>query len=91
MLLDAVADKKIPAADLTAYDVRQIRSARIMRIGFEHNLRATGKIVVEGDTLRVLGDTERTFPRRDIMAFNSSSFSGFSAARLVLSEKSSAT
>ena len=52
-------------------DVKQIRSARIMRVGFEHNQRATGKIIVEGDTLRVLGATERLFKRAEIMTIAS--------------------
>ena len=54
-------------------DVKQIRSARIMRVGFEHNQRATGKIIVEGDTLRVLGATERLFKRAEIMTIASGS------------------
>jgi hypothetical protein len=48
-------------------DVREVRSAGTMQVGFGRTLMAVGQIYIDGDTLRVLGDKELEFPRSQIV------------------------
>ncbi len=51
--------------------VKQVRSAQVMEIGFLHNISAIGKLWVEGDTVRVIGDEVREFRRSQILTITS--------------------
>ena len=48
-------------------DVKQVRSAQTMHIGFLHDLTATGKLFVDGDTVRVIGADEEQFDRSELL------------------------
>jgi len=48
-------------------DVKEVRSAGIMQIGFEHDVVASGQLLIEGDTVRVMGEEDQTFPRSDLI------------------------
>ena len=49
-------------------DVRQIRTVGTMQLGFTHNVVAIGKLLLEGDTVRVLGEEgEQQFKRSDLI------------------------
>jgi putative salt-induced outer membrane protein YdiY len=44
-------------------DIEQIRSAGMVQVAFENEIIATGKLLVEGDTVRVIGDQDETYAR----------------------------
>lgn len=49
-------------------DVRQIRSVGVMQIGFLHNVVAIGQLIVNGDTVLVIGaEGEREFQRSELI------------------------
>lgn len=48
-------------------DVKEVRSAGIMQVGFEHSVVASGQLLIEGDTVRVMGEEDQTFPRSDLL------------------------
>ena len=48
-------------------DVRQVRSAQTMHVGFLHGRTATGKLFVDGDTVRVIGADEEQFDRSELL------------------------
>ena len=48
-------------------DIIQIRSGGIMRVMFLGQITATGKLLVEGDKVRILGDEEQVFDRADVV------------------------
>ena len=39
-------------------DIQQIRSAQVVQVAFEKDVIATGKLLVEGDAVRVMGDQD---------------------------------
>jgi len=48
--------------------VQQVRTAGVMQIGLLHGVAAIGKLVIDGDTVRVIGDDgEQTFARADVI------------------------
>jgi hypothetical protein len=49
-------------------DVQEIRSKGIMVVGFTEGRTATGRLFLDGDTLRVMGDEDRTFPKADVLS-----------------------
>lgn len=48
-------------------DVKEVRSAGIMQIGFERAVVASGQLLIEGDTVRVMGEEDQTFPRSNVL------------------------
>ena len=49
-------------------DILQVRTARIVQVRFKDQRAATGRLVVEDKTVRVLGDTEQQFDRAAILS-----------------------
>jgi len=49
-------------------DIAQIRSARIVQVAFENDTVATGKLLVDGDSVRVLGEADRTSSKADVLS-----------------------
>lgn len=49
-------------------DVREIRSAGTMQVGFENDVIAVGKIFVDEETVRIMGAEDRRFPRSDVLS-----------------------
>ena len=48
-------------------DIKEIRSAGTMQIGFLHDVIATGQLLVEGDTVRVMGEEDQSYRRSDLL------------------------
>ena len=48
-------------------DIQEIRSGGTMQIGFADDVITTGKLLVQGDTVRVMGAEDRSFPRTEIL------------------------
>lgn len=48
-------------------DVKQVRTARIMQVRFLGNIDVRGKLFIEGDTVRLIGDQEQEFQRSHIV------------------------
>ncbi|MGD8440980.1 MAG: DUF481 domain-containing protein [Holophagae bacterium] len=49
-------------------DIKELRSSRVVQVGFEDREPAVGRLIVEGDTARVIGESgEVEFPRSDIL------------------------
>lgn len=49
-------------------DVRELRSAGVMQIGFEDGSVVVGQVLIDEETVRVLGDEERQFPRTGVLS-----------------------
>ncbi|MCP4901823.1 MAG: DUF481 domain-containing protein [bacterium] len=49
-------------------DIKQLRSAGRMRVAFEDGDIERGQILVDGQTIRFLGDEERQMPRSEILS-----------------------
>jgi putative salt-induced outer membrane protein YdiY len=49
-------------------DIEQIRSARIVQVAFENDTIETGKILVEGDMVRVIGERDRTSSKSEVLS-----------------------
>jgi len=50
-------------------DVRQVRTARVVQVRFrDREAAVTGKLLVDGDSVRVLGDTDQSFTRGTLMS-----------------------
>jgi putative salt-induced outer membrane protein YdiY len=50
-------------------DIKELRSARVVQVGFEDREPAIGHLVIDGDTARVIGDTgEVDFDRDEILS-----------------------
>jgi hypothetical protein len=47
-------------------DVRQVRTARVVQVGFRGRITAVGQLLVEGKTVRVLGEEELRFDRSEL-------------------------
>jgi len=52
-------------------DVRLVRTARIVRVRFLRQPPVTGRLFVDGDVVRVVGDEERQFDRADLLTIAS--------------------
>ena len=48
-------------------DIQEIRSGGTMQIGFLKDVVATGKLFVDGDIVRVMGEEDQSFPRSDLL------------------------
>jgi len=48
-------------------DIKEIRSAGTMQIGFLHDVIATGQLLVEGNTVRVMGEEDQSYSRSDLL------------------------
>lgn len=49
-------------------DVKQVRTARIMQVRFLGNIDLKGKLFIEGDKVRLIGEQEQEFPRSRIVS-----------------------
>lgn len=50
-------------------DVRQVRTARIVQVRFRDRAEpVTGRLLVDGDSVRVVGDTEQSFTRTTLLS-----------------------
>lgn len=49
-------------------DIQQIRSARIVQVAFDNDVIATGKLLLEGDEVRILGEDEYSSTRDLILS-----------------------
>jgi len=58
---------KLDELTLDWSDIQQIRSAGTMQIGFENDVIATGKLFLEGKTVRVMGEEDQSFQRSDLL------------------------
>jgi hypothetical protein len=54
-------------------DIREIRSAQTVRVAFEDDVIATGKLLVEGDSIRVMGEKEYVSTRSLILSITAGS------------------
>lgn len=61
--------KKLGRLVLDWADVSQVRSMRIVQALFKDDREAVGKIVVEGGSVRVIGDEEGQFERSQLLRF----------------------
>jgi hypothetical protein len=48
-------------------DIKEVRSAGTMQIGFLDGVVATGQLLIEGDTIRVMGEQDQNFARADLL------------------------
>jgi len=48
-------------------DIKEIRTGGTMQIGLVDDVITTGKLLVQGDTVRVMGAEDRSFPRTEIL------------------------
>jgi hypothetical protein len=48
-------------------DIKEIRSAGTMQIGFQHDVVATGQLLIEGNTVRVMGEEDQSYSRSDLL------------------------
>ena len=48
-------------------DIKEIRSAGTMQIGFQNDVVATGQLLVEGNTVRVMGEEDQSYSRSDLL------------------------
>ena len=48
-------------------DIKEVRSAGTMQLGFLDDVVATGQLLVEGDSIRVMGAEDQTFARADLL------------------------
>ena len=48
-------------------DIKEIRSAGTMQIGFQNDVVATGQLLVEGDAVRVMGEEDQSYSRSDLL------------------------
>jgi len=48
-------------------DIQEVRSGGTMQLGFVDDVVATGKLLVQGDTVRVMGAEDRSFSRTEIL------------------------
>ena len=49
-------------------DIQQVRSAQIMQVAFLDDTIATGKLLVEGDTVRVMGEQDYEYERLQVLS-----------------------
>lgn len=49
-------------------DIKQVRSAQIMQVRFLGEITATGKLHIEGDKVRVIGEQVREFERSQVLS-----------------------
>ncbi len=49
-------------------DIQEIRSARIVQVAFENGVIAVGKLLVEGDTVRVMGEEDYESTRSVVLS-----------------------
>ena len=50
-------------------DIRQVRTARVVQVRFsDREEPVTGRLLVDGDSVRVLGDTDQSFTRGTLMS-----------------------
>ena len=50
-------------------DIQQVRTGRIVQVRFsDREEPVTGRLIVDGDSVRVLGDTDQSFPRSALMS-----------------------
>ena len=49
-------------------DIRTLHSSQIIRVGFVGKLSATGKLILEGDRIIVIGEETREFARADVLS-----------------------
>jgi putative salt-induced outer membrane protein YdiY len=49
-------------------DVRQVRSAQVMQVAFLDDTILTGNLIVEGDTIRVVGEQDDTRERSQVLS-----------------------
>jgi hypothetical protein len=54
-------------------DIREIRSAQTVRVAFEDDVIATGKLLVEGDSIRVIGEKEYVSTRSLVLSITAGS------------------
>ncbi len=57
---------KLDILTLDWEDVKEVRSARRVQVWFRDGRRAAGKILVRGDTVRIIGDQDQEFQRSGI-------------------------
>jgi len=48
-------------------DVQQLRTPRTMRVGFLRGVTAVGKLFIDGETIRVMGDEDQEFKRSELI------------------------
>jgi hypothetical protein len=49
-------------------DIKEIRSAQVVQVAFDGNVISVGKLLVEGDSVRILGEHERTLERSQVLS-----------------------
>ena len=49
-------------------DVQEVRSVGIMQVAFEDGTIAIGKILIDKETVRVMGDEDQEFPRLELLS-----------------------
>jgi putative salt-induced outer membrane protein YdiY len=49
-------------------DIKELRSAQVLNVRMRGGETATGKVLLEGGSIKVLGDSPQQFPRADIMS-----------------------
>jgi len=49
-------------------DIKEVRSAGTMQVAFEDGTIAIGQVFIDQETVRVLGDEEKRFPRSEVLS-----------------------
>ena len=49
-------------------DVQEVRSVGVMQVAFEDGTIAVGKILIDKETIRVMGDEDQEFPRSELLS-----------------------
>ena len=59
---------KLDELTLDWEDIQQVRSAQIIQVAFLDNVIGTGKLLVEGDSVRIIGEEELEYERSEILS-----------------------
>ena len=60
--------EELDLLNLDFADIRQLRSAQVLNVRVQGDETATGKVLLEGDSLKVLGDSPREFKRAQLLS-----------------------
>src|SRR5688572_29134075 len=60
--------EELDMLNLDLADIKQLRSAQVLNVRVQGDETATGKVLLEGDSLKVLGDSPREFKRAELLS-----------------------
>ena len=59
--------EELELLDIDFEDIKELRSAQVLNVRMRGGETATGKVLLEGDSIKVLGDSPQQFPRADLL------------------------